>query len=238
MRNWFPFTDYDFYGYLASGFTLLFVLDFVITGGNLMIRETWTFVEIVLVVSLAYAAGQIAAVPSSIILEHWLTKKVLYPPVSILIGVVTPRRRERFAARFFVGRYYEPLSQSVRQSILARAADATGKPADRLMTDPEDIFQPAYTVARTVPDARERMDHFRNQYGLNRNMALVALVAAPMLAIRAGMLDDDASWLWAGLAAVFGMGLFARFLKFYCAFAAEVLRTFAFMKREGQKDGD
>ncbi|MCH8276726.1 MAG: hypothetical protein IIA50_04195 [Bacteroidetes bacterium] len=36
MRNWFPLTDYDFYGYLASGFTILFAIDLAFNGGAVM----------------------------------------------------------------------------------------------------------------------------------------------------------------------------------------------------------
>jgi len=59
MRNWFPFTDYDFYGYLASGFVLLFAADYVLVEETLMLRQDWAFVEIVLVVELiaSYSRG-------------------------------------------------------------------------------------------------------------------------------------------------------------------------------------
>ena len=53
MKNWFPFTDYDFYGYLASGFVLLFAVDYVFTDGIMRRREKWTGVKSVLAVAVA-----------------------------------------------------------------------------------------------------------------------------------------------------------------------------------------
>lgn len=238
MRSWFPFTDYDFYGYLASGFALLFALDLSITGGEIMLREKWSFVEVVLAVSLAYATGQIAAMPSSILLEHGVARKFLHPPLVILIGASKPRWREKFVSRFLVGRHYEPFDEGIRQRLLERAVKITGKDVEFLLARPETIFALAFSVARSVPDARIRMDDFRNQYGLNRNMSFVGFLAAAMLSAR-GYIDADVdAKMWAAFSLIFGIGLFARFLKFYSAFAAELLRTFAFSTEEGPNSGD
>src|SRR4051794_34978690 len=91
MKSYFPFTDYDFWAYLASGCLLLFSVDYAIMGGRFMFREHWPFVEIVLAVSLAYAVGQLSTSLSSPILEHWLARSVLYPPISLQVGLVQPQ---------------------------------------------------------------------------------------------------------------------------------------------------
>lgn len=95
MRNWFPFTDYDFYGYLASGFVLLFAADYVLVEETLMLRQDWAFVEIVLVVSVAYFVGQMIASPSSLLLEHWLARRVLQSPLSLMLSAPPTRWIER-----------------------------------------------------------------------------------------------------------------------------------------------
>lgn len=228
MRNWFPFTDYDFYGYLASGFVLLFAADYVLTDGSLMIREDWAFVEVVLAVAVAYFTGQFVASPSSILLEHWLARRVLRPPTALLLAVVPARRVDRFLARRVIGRYYEPLPEATRNLILKNAAAAHGSSIEDARGDPEAVFGLAFVEARKSADTRQRMDDFRNQYGLNRNMSFTAIVASALFLGQAVLAGDSRSYLLAALAFVLALGLFARFLKFYSAFAAEILRAFAY----------
>jgi hypothetical protein len=228
MRNWFPFTDYDFYGYLASGFVLLFAADYALTGGAIMLRKDWTFVETVLAVSVAYFAGQIAASPSSVLLEHWLARRVLRPPIALMIGAAPMRKIDSFLAKWVVGRYYEPLPEATRTTILEKAAAAQGKSVEEIAGDPEAVFGPAFVAARQNEDARQRMDDFRNQYGLNRNMAFTALLSTALFLGKVFYDGDDRTYLFAGFALLLAVGLFARFLKFYSAFAGEVLRIYAF----------
>ena len=237
MRNWFPFTDYDFYGYLANGFVLLFALDFALTGGDIMLRDKWTFVEVVLAVCVAYFTGQIAAAPSSVVLEHWLARRVLHPPTALLLAMVPMRGVDRFLARWVVGRYYEPLPETTRSAILEKAAAATQAATEDLASDPEAVFGPAFAAARKSQDASQRMDGFRNQYGLNRNMSFTALLASVVFLANAIISSHAQSVAWAALAFLLAVGLFARFLKFYSAFAAEVLRTFAFVEPDQKKSG-
>lgn len=228
MKQYFPFTDYDFYAYLTSGLALLFALDYAGTGGSIMQRDEWSFVETVLAVSIAYIAGQFVASLSSPLLEHGFARHFLYPPVAVLLALSEPRWRERLLGRL-VGRYYEPFKPNVRKAIIERAATAL-KVESSEIRDPEEVFQVAFPAARAVEDTRNRMDDFRNQYGFNRNAALVAFVAAVAIALRAWLLSDSNAWIWAGLSLAVGFGLLVRFLKFYSAFAAEVLRAFAFQK--------
>ena len=86
----------------------------------------------------------------------------------------------------------------------------------------------AFTVARRNEDARQRMDAFRNQYGLNRNVAFTALISACLFLGNVCNDDESRVYLFAVFALILAVGLFIRFLHFYSAFAAEVLRTFAF----------
>ena len=237
MKSWFPLTDYDFYGYLANGFVLLFVVDYIFSSGAIMGRENWTFVQIVLAIAVAYFTGQIFDIPSSIVLEHWLARRVLRPPTALLVGAVQMRRLDWFIARWMVGRYYEPLPETTRRIILEKAATATNKDSVEIESDPEAIFGVAFTVARRNEDARQRMDAFRNQYGLNRNVAFTALISVCLFLWKAGNDDESRAYLFAAFALILAVGLFIRFLKFYSAFAAEVLRTFAFSTHNANDGG-
>ena len=72
----------------------------------------------------------------------------------------------------------------------------------------------AFTVARRNEDARQRMDAFRNQYGLNRNVAFTALISVCLFLWKAGNDDESRAYLFAAFALILAVGLFIRFLKF------------------------
>jgi len=226
MKSYFPFTDYDFYAYLASGSGFLFALDYALTGGAIAFQDDWSFIEILLVVAVAYATGHISAGISSPVLEHWLARSFLLPPIAVLTGLKQPRWRERVVARL-VGRYYDPFSAKIRTSLLSKTASSLSVGVDAI-TDPEDVFQAAFPVARQSDDTRRRMDDFRNQYGFCRNLALVGIVGAILIGVRAYLLCDQTALIVSGLTSALGIGMLVRFLKFYSSYAAEVLRAFAF----------
>lgn len=223
MKQWFPFTDYDFYAYLTAGLFLLLGLDLSITGGAIMLREDWPIVQIVMVIAAAYVVGQLSAGPSSTFVEHFLARRLLHSPATLQLGLKEPRWIERFFATFFIGRNYEPLPMAIRNRILTAAATTLKVPA---ITDPEEVFNLAYSAARGVPDAVARMDQFRNLYGFCRNVGFVSLVSAICLFARSWISPLPHGWWMATVALVVAVGMFGRFLKFYAEFAAEVLRTY------------
>ena len=226
MKNYFPFTDYDFYAYLTSGMIVLFALDYGFNNGAIMLREDWPFVQIVFAVAIAYLVGQMVAGVASILLEHWIARRVLRPPVAIMMCLGAPRSGESFIGRWIVGRYYQPNSDGQRAAVLRKVAKKLGKQPEEII-DPEDIFQVAFPVARQMPGAVERMDDFRKLYGFSRNVALSGLIAAGALAYRAAVAGEIELYWWALLVIVFSIAMFGRFLKFYAAYGAEVLRSYA-----------
>lgn len=228
MRSWFPFTDYDFYGYLASGATFLFACDLALNAGAITFRPEWTFAQIVLAVALAYATGQFVAWPSSILLEHLLTHRVLHSPFNVQVGAAKSRLAERVVNAVLTGRDYQPLSDDARQKMFDRAAAITGRDSSYYLDNPGRLFQPAYEFAKAVPATRERMDEFRNLYGLMRNLAFTGFMSSAVLAWAARDTTDERMWTWAVIAFVMGVGMFVRYLKFYGAFASEITRCFAF----------
>lgn len=225
MKSWFPFTDYDFYAYLTAGLTVMFALDFALNSGAIMLRETWPFVQIVFALAMAYLLGQIIAGIAAVILEHWLARRVLQSPMTVLLALKPLRRRESIVGRWVVGRYYEPLPEANRKIAFSTAATALGTLPEAIK-DAEDVFQIALPVARSVADTATRLDDFRKVYGFSRNMSLAALIAAVAVAYRAAATGETSLYLWAALIVLAAFALFARFLKFYAAYAAEVLRTY------------
>ena len=225
MKQWFPFTDYDFYAYLTAGMGLLFSLDLAFNGGAIFLRPEWTVIQIIFVIGLAYIVGQLAAAPSSIVLEHWIARRVFQPPITVQLALAPARWRERFVGRYIIGRYYEPLPEKMRSGILGKVAHKLGTRIDAV-SDPEEVFQVAFPVARTVADAASRMDQFRNLYGFSRNIAFISIIATVLFAARSIAVADTNFWWFCAAAAALGLGAYGRFVKFYAAYAAEVLRTY------------
>lgn len=223
MRQWFPFTDYEFYAYLTAGMFLLLGLDLSITGGAIMLRPNWPIVQIVMVVAAAYVAGQLIAGPSSTILEHFLARRVLHSPTVLLLGLAEPRWIEKLFNALFIGRNYSSFPPAMRSKLLASACKVRNV---EKISNPEEVFNIAYPIARAVPDAVARMDQFLNLYGFCRNVAFVSLVNAICLLVRLTVQPLPYGWWMVIGALAVAIGMFGRFLKFYAAFAAEVLRTY------------
>lgn len=226
LKNWFPFTDYDFYAYLTGGFLLLFSLDYAFNSGAIMLRNEWPVVQIVVAVALAYVVGQLVAGPSAILLEHGVARRLLYPPAELLLGLRKPRARERFVQRWITGRDYAPLPEGVIGLVKRRAAEKLSVPVERI-TSAEEVFQLAFPEARRTADTATRLDQLRTLYGLSRNLAFTGAVCT--FVFLASFISTRVNYTgWSALAAaVIAVGMYARFLKFYAGFTAEVLRTYA-----------
>ena len=224
MKSWFPFTDYDFYAYLSTGVIVLFSLDYGMNGGVIILRENWSFVQIVFAVTIAYLLGQVIAGLASAILEHWVARRIIRPPVAVMMGIGRRTLPEALIGRF--GRYYQPQSKHWRSVILQGVARELDKEPDAI-EDPEEVFQVAFPVSRSIPDSAARMDEFRRLYGFCRNVALAGLISTVPLVHRATVESDDTLYWWAVLVFILSIGMFFRFLKFYADFAGEVLRTYA-----------
>lgn len=226
MSNWFPFTDYDFYAYLTSGMIVLFSLDYGITGGENVFRETWPFMHIVFAIVVAYIVGQIVAMLASVLLEHGVVRRVLRPPVAVMMKLGKQRLGERFLGRWVVGRYYEPLPENLRLVVMKRVAEKLGISAETL-SDPEDVFQVAFPEACSNPNTLKRMEEFRRLYGFSRNITFAGFLSVGAILYRSESTDDAGLYWWAITLFVVTIMMFGRFLKFYAAYGAEVLRTFA-----------
>ncbi len=225
MKQWFPFTDYDFYAYLTAGVILITAVDYAFFGGVLIAKKEWPVVHIVFWIATAYVVGQITANPSALLLEQWLARRFLNSPVSVLLGLKPQRLRERFIRDVLVGRVYEPLAEPIRRQILGYSTRKL-KLKNRSPIAPEVVFNIAYPIARTVTDSAARMDQFRNLYGFCRNTSFVAAIACVFILIRASRSSSLEDYWIAFASFLVAVGMFGRFIKFYSEFSAEMLRTF------------
>lgn len=223
MKSYFPFTDYDFYAYLTSGTLLLAVFDLVFDSAKLLTRPSWTVVQVVAVVAAAYVTGHIVATFSQLIIERFVVSKLLTKPIQLQLGYTKANLIEKLLG-ILVGRYYEPLTDDVRAKISAEARAALSKPADGALSA-EDVFQAGFRRSFSVEGARARIDGFLNQYGFCRNISFAALVALLLFCWQAYSVGGQESALLITAAAVVFVAMFVRFIKFYAAFQAEVIRA-------------
>lgn len=225
MKNWFPFSDYEFYSYLFSGLMLLGGLDLYATDGTFFLTGNFSFVGSVVVVSTAYILGQVISIPSSILLEHWITRKVLRPPAMILLSD-KQSKLEKFIEKFLIGRHYSPLPQKTIEKVLKQAEIDTGHNHQYLENNPREALAPAIIHSRKCEQAKSRINLFRNQYSFSRNVSFVSFVLAVLFTV--GYFTKDMSAGWPLFSLAVSICMFIRFIKFYSCCATEVVSSYAF----------
>lgn len=217
-----PFTSYDFWAYLSAGFMLLFALDQA-AGMHLLMRETWTIVQGLMAVSIAYVVGQLVASVSSLLYERLFVGKMLGYPRNILFGEVSARR----VVQQLLPGYFSPLPSETQNSVLEKGGKVgVDKPGEAL-------FWPAYVYGRSMPAVAARLDNFLNLYGFCRNVALVGLIDAAVLYWSYWQSNGQPEHLmWAHISLLISIGMTLRFLKFYRHFALEVFTSWAFSENK------
>lgn len=224
MKNWFPFTDYDFYAYITAGVILIASIDYTFGGSILVSRAEWSVVQGIFWTMISYIVGHVIAGLSSFFMEQLLLKKIFTNPVQVILGL---RRSKWFEKpfRYLFAREFSPFPEAFSAKITKKLEAAIGSNKAAL-DDPETLFQTAFSVARYAKDSELRLDQFMNLYGMCRNVAFVGLIAAVLLWIRAWHSESpsDVGMAWTAFAVALGM--FGRFVKFYSAYTREVLRAF------------
>jgi hypothetical protein len=216
-----PFTVYDFFGYLASGFVVLVGIAAAFIGYEPLQHDPKIVVSLLLVIT-AYIVGHIVGNVAGDLIERRVVRNLLGMPTGILVGSRSP---SRVAERLFPG-YSTALPTELQQRIAERA-DGEGV-RDR----GEALFFHCHASMKSNAAVWVRLDTFLNLYGFCRNMAMALVLAAAALGV--GVVlgsaetgpDVDPGW-WIGAAAVGALGLFYRYLKFLRQFAVELLTSYA-----------
>lgn len=216
-----PFSIYDFFGYLASGFVVLVAVVAAFVGATPLNEKPALLVGLLLVVA-AYIAGHLVANIAGDLLERRLVGKRLGMPTAILLGERTP---SHWAARLLPG-YSSPLPNTVRDRVLQRAERAGVSDRD------QGLFFYCHAVMKRDAAVQARLDTFLNLYGFCRNMAMALSLSATALAI--GLVigtadtgpDVPPGW-WLAASLVAGVGLFYRYLKFFRQYGVELLTSYA-----------
>jgi hypothetical protein len=211
MRSWFPFADYDFWGYLVSGAVLAFAIAAAL-GISITAESFADPINVVAFAAASYTLGHANAALASWLLENIVVRRLFGSPLTVMTG---EKKRTLLAA--VIAPSYRALPMYVVDALKRRLRSERLPPS-------EELFQRAYHYGREFQDVRERLDAFRNQYGFCRNATLATLIAGwCALPWAAG---KELQWIL--IVAVTAILLFARYLKFYRLFALELISTFAF----------
>lgn len=215
----FPFDPYDFFGYLAAGFIVLFGLELIV-GVPKFTGQDLKALDLSLLTIAAYIAGQIVATPAQAFLEKILAQRLLHGPS---INLMQPQDQKCWLRFLFPG-YFEPLPAPTQQRILGRAA------SEGLSTSSgESLFLHIrfrdYTRSDTVLMAR--LNSFLNKYGFCRNICFVAFVFCIAVLLFKPFDLSTTYTRYAILAGVTAILLFYRYLKFYRQYTYELFNSYA-----------
>lgn len=225
MREWFPLTNYEFYAFVASGMFLVATVDYCFVGGVLVNRTDWTIVQGVFWTVVSYVLGQICAAPSSGLIEFVLVRGFLKSPAAIALGIGKRRWRDYVAGWLFANREYAPLANAVQDRIKGAVSVKLNKQPENLTA--EEVFLVAFPASRQNEDSIKRLESFQNSYGFCRNICFVAVIAVAMLGYRYYQQPNEKDF-WLLMAAIFtAVGMFGRFLKYYAAYARQVLSAYS-----------
>jgi len=200
-----PFSVYDFFGYLASGFLLLATLDYAFDGGWVLNKDIG-IVFGVFWVGVAYIAGHIIANVSSYLLEKKLVRRVLVSPEETLFQA----KKTTGWARIFPN-FYEPFPEKLQQRILIKAKEK----AD--IDEPgRALFLHCHSIVKRDEATQARLNSFLNLYGFSRNISMAATLAFIVFLadILFGTIRDN-EWVWLLAAMVAAVGMLYRYLKFF-----------------------
>lgn len=224
MKNYFPFTDYDFYAYITAGVIVIAGLDYSLFGGLLVNRTEWTVVQGVFWVMISYLVGHLTAGPSSFFLEQKLTNKLLTAPTMVILGLRETGWFGKLLGALFAREYsaFPSVACDEIQDKLAKKLDCERS----ALSDHETIFHTAFVDARYEVSSDLRMNQFMNLYGMCRNVAFSFLLISLLLIFKVSIHSNPADrWLLAG-SLVMAIGMYGRFLKFYACYTREAFRAF------------
>ena len=221
-----PFTSFDFWSYLASGFLLLCAIDSAY-GYGLLGRKDRNVVEGILAVSVAYVIGHVVASLSSVFLERVLIDKRLGWPSAVLFG---KSKAPKWVQKLWIlSYYYEELPDETRNAILAKAKAAGVSESGAA------LFWLAYAKASGSDSTMSRLAEFLNQYSFSRNVALVSLGnACVFLGVYLQPSGTQQQLAFACIALVVGVVLAARYLKFLRHYSLELFISFAYAEEKAK----
>lgn len=213
--NRIPFSVYDFFGYLASGFIFMVVIDYIV-GKQWVLREDFSVVLATLWIVIAYITGQIIAGIAAWLLERNVIGKWLGWPSTNLFKDPP----QKWWAKLFPG-YFTGLPLAIRNKITEKAK------SEGIHETGQALFIHAFGRVKTDENTMARLNTFLNLYGFCRNISFVCLLATLVLIVGSWGEGNLYRLLFAVIAMVGSIGMFYRYLKFFRQYSYELFVTYA-----------
>lgn len=210
-----PFSIYDFFAYLSSGFVVLVVVDLSL-GEHWVLRDDQSLILSVGFILAAYIVGHTIAQLSSTLIEKMLVGKVIGKPHSKLLNPSGP------ISKFFFPGYSTPLPEKTIQRIKTKNSELGFEGSG------EELFLHVFGTLKAVPTLKERLSTFLNLYGFARNVSLALFISGIIILIAnisadSSLISSEWSWLLFFLSGV----MFYRYLKFFKQYTFELLVTYS-----------
>jgi hypothetical protein len=222
-----PFTAYDIFAYLSSGFFVIASADLAFPG-NWIVNAQLSAIRGVVWIVVAYITGHVIAQISATLLEKQFVAHHLHPPEESLFDTRTTTRW-----RLLFPGYFEAMPEEIRDLVRERA-----KAEAEIGTVGRGLFYYCDAKARKEPAAATHLTIFLGMYGFARNVCVAAIVGSGLLFVGAlthpvkQPVDHEQVgyhtkyWL-AGAALVTAGFLLYRYLKFLRIYALEVFTAYA-----------
>lgn len=215
------FSDYDLFGYFASGLVTLGIIDEV-AKTKLVIGAEWTVGHSAFVIIAAYVLGHIMASAATLLFDRILVRKAMGIPSEIMFG--KPVKGPFNWKAWLLSGFFEPLPEGVKAAALTRAGIAQYSKGVG-----EIIFWKAWPVIKRDALPYARMDAFLRLYGFCRNLSFTTLVAGVAFIFKVPTVPGMTLPAWVPAVTMFAVSLamFHRYLKFFRAYSVEVISTYA-----------
>jgi hypothetical protein len=223
-----PFTAYDIFAYLSSGFVVIGAADFAFSG-NWILNTELSVIEGIVWIVVAYVLGHVISAVSAPILEQRFAERMLgYREVVLFDQQESCSSRgstegKRRVERLFPG-YFKRLPKEIQTRVLARANEEA-----EITSVGTALFLYCDARMRQKPEAASVLATFLNIYGFARNACLASVIGAVLLVVGAIKYDTNAETkAWLAVAAIgAAVGLLYRYLKFFRLYAREVFLFYA-----------
>jgi len=235
-----PFTFYDFFGYLAPGFHILAVFDYVFLKSCLFHSDKSSVAFWVLLVGGAYLLGHVTAFFSYGLYERTLIRRIFQKPATNLFL----ERKKNFWTLAF-GHYFESFPRTIKLKILKKASDewlviyhlseaaSSGKTfgnrdiSRQVDEDLKSIYLHAYGRVKINELAMAQQDTFLRLYGFARNISFSSLIATILIVINCFLKGISSNWHWLVIFFAAFLAMFTIYLKFYRWFSREIFLAYA-----------
>lgn len=220
-----PFTVYDFFGYLASGF--LIILGFPCLPPWLLIKldnmklPSWIFLIIV-----AYVLGHVLSSLSKWLYELIIVRTFLKLPCINLLKPEESKVSKKASKKLFkviFPEYSSAFPERVRKEILKDGCADANKPRDEEI---KALFDEAYASVKTNKDALSRLDTFLILYGFCRTVSLTLLILGSAFLFRHNLM--------VGIVGIcLAIIMFLRYLKFIRQHSYELFLSYIKLRQPG-----